>query len=308
MTIHPSFQWKGRHDGDGTAHLRFHHLVGQSPTATYTLIGFASDEGVRRNHGRIGASLAPDAIRTQFSNLPVHQSISISDWGTIYCEDAALEAAQEQLATAVDACLQQGSKPVVIGGGHEVAFGSFSGLFRHVLNQDLNKKVGVINFDAHFDLREATQVTSGTPFYDAAMLSAKHGQEFHYLCLGVAKHSNTQALFETAERLHCDYLFDHELNSSNLDVVLRKIDTFIARVDELYITIDLDVFHASIAPGVSAPAVKGIDLTIFEPLLQRIKASGKVKVLDVAECNPNFDLDHRTARLAAYIIYLYMTD
>ena len=141
MTIHPSFQWKGRHDGDGTAHLRFHHLVGQSPTATYTLIGFASDEGVRRNHGRIGASLAPDAIRTQFSNLPVHQSISISDWGTIYCEDAALEAAQEQLATAVDACLQQGSKPVVLGGGHEVAFGSFSGLFRHVLNQDLNKKL-----------------------------------------------------------------------------------------------------------------------------------------------------------------------
>ena len=71
---------------------------------------------------------------------------------------------------------------------------------------------------------------------------------------------------------------------------------------------DIDVFSASIAPGVSAPAVKGIDLSVFDPLLEAIKKTGKIKVFDVAECNPRFDLDNRTAKLAAYIIFNYLFD
>ena len=87
-----------------------------------------------------------------------------------------------------------------------------------------------------------------------------------------------------------------------------KINGFIEKVDDLYITVDLDVFSASIAPGVSAPAVKGIDLSVFDPLLEAIKKTGKIKVFDVAECNPRFDLDNRTAKLAAYIIFNYLFD
>ena len=63
--------------------------------------------------------------------------------------------------------------------------------------------------------------------------------------------------------------------------LISKINGFIEQVDDLYITVDLDVFSASIAPGVSAPAVKGIDLSVFDPLLEAIKKTGKIKVFDV---------------------------
>lgn len=49
------FLWDGRFDGHEDAHKRFFQIVNQQPHADFTLLGFASDEGVRRNKGRLGA-------------------------------------------------------------------------------------------------------------------------------------------------------------------------------------------------------------------------------------------------------------
>lgn len=301
-----SFQWQGRQDGEGAEHRRIFHTVNQSDSAEFAILGFSSDEGVRRNRGRIGAAEAPDLIRKQLANLPVHSQVSIRDLGTVVCANGELENAQAALAEQVEMALQQGLKPIVFGGGHEIAFGSFSGIFQYIQKMQPELNIGIINFDAHFDLREEPHATSGTPFLQAAQLSAQHAKAFHYLCIGVAQHSNTQKLFQTADRLGCHYIFDDEVEMNALVALKEKIDLFIHAVDVLYVTVDLDVFAASIAPGVSAPAVKGIDLRIFEQLMAHIQQSGKVKLLDIAECNPNFDQDNITARLAAYIAYIYM--
>ncbi|MFW1802462.1 arginase family protein, partial [Acinetobacter nematophilus] len=74
------------------------------------------------------------------------------------------------------------------------------------------------------------------------------------------------------------------LRETPIDAIMLKMNQFIEKDDVLYVTVDLDVFSASIAPGVSAPAVKGIDLSVFDPLFQAIINTGKIKVLDVAEC------------------------
>lgn len=302
------FHWQGRFDGDGPEHQRIYQVVNQSDRAIFAVLGFSSDEGVRRNHGRIGAAEAPDLIRKQLANLAVHHTISIQDLGTVVCRDGELEKAQTELAHQIDTALQHGYIPLVFGGGHEIAFGSFSGLVQYVQKQNTYQKIGIINFDAHFDLREETQATSGTPFFQAAQLSKQLNQSFHYLCIGIAAHSNTRRLFETAHELNCQYILDREIELGNLDTVLAKVQQFIEQVDVLYITVDLDVFSASIAPGVSAPAVKGIDLNCFEYILRLIQRSGKIKLFDIAECNPRFDQDQLTARLAAYIAYTFMVN
>ena len=301
-----TFKWQGRHDGEGEAHQRIHHIMNKTQHAEFALIGFSSDEGVKRNKGRVGAADAPDAIRNQLANLPIHRPVSIVDLGTVTCEYDNLEQAQTELAEQVATSLQNGLKPIVLGGGHEVAFGSFSGLFQYVQAHAPDKKIGIINFDAHFDLREAEHATSGTPFLQAARLSEQHQKQFNYLCIGVANHANTKVLFDTADALNCSYLRDHEVNIFNLNNVLAAVDAFIEKVDCLYVTIDLDVFAAAVAPGVSAPAVKGIDLATFEAIFKHIQETGKIKLLDIAECNPKFDLDNRTAKLAAYIVYQYL--
>jgi formiminoglutamase len=60
------------------------------------------------------------------------------------------------------------------------------------------KKIGIINFDAHFDLREAEQVTSGTPFLNAAKLSEQNQKNF-IICASVSRSIQTRKLCLTRQ-------------------------------------------------------------------------------------------------------------
>lgn len=91
-----------------------------------------------------------------------------------------------------------------------------------------------------------------------------------------------------------------------LSSIKNRIANFLTKVDILHISIDLDVFPQSQAPGVSAPAPYGVDYKVIFPLLQYLFESGKTALLEIAEYNPLFDRDNQTAKLAAHIIYEYV--
>src|SRR5690606_24144628 len=88
---------------------------------SFGIIGFAVEEGVRRNFGRLGAAQGPEALRRALSSLPVTDTnIRLYDFGDIICPDGNLEQAQEQLGNCVATLLSHNITPVVLGGGHEV--------------------------------------------------------------------------------------------------------------------------------------------------------------------------------------------
>ncbi len=129
------------------------------------LMGFASDAGVARNLGRVGAAAAPPVLRKALANMASQTSAySLVDMGDIAYTDDDLEAGQSEFAQAVQAIHQAGGKTLVIGGGHETAFAHGSGLFHAYPNQH----IAIINFDPHLDLRRHPTATSGTPFAQLA--------------------------------------------------------------------------------------------------------------------------------------------
>lgn len=306
-----AFAWTGRHDGDGEEFQLYHHLVNAAaPAAEFTLIGFACDEGVVRNGGRPGSDRGPAAIRAALANMVPAGRPGIRDAGDVTCTDGELDAAHGELAYAVAAALETGSTPIVLGGGHEVAFGSFSGLLKHQQhNREEIPRIGIINFDAHFDLRADELPSSGTPFLQAARACRATGVDFHYMVLGVAQHANTRALFQTAEKLKVRFVQDTDLQLGSVDLpaVLSRIDDFLATLDAIYLSVDMDVFPAAVAPGVSAPATRGVPQEIVETLFNHVVASGKVRVFDVAETNPLLDVDQRTAKLAALLVHSFLS-
>ena len=240
-------------------------------------------------------------MRKLLANSAWHLSRPVHDGGDLVCEDGDLDAAHGRLAERVARALDLGHFPLVLGGGHEVAFGSWSGLNRHLGGKG---RVGIINFDAHFDLRmKQEQASSGTPFFQIAEQCAAQGTPFTYACLGVAETANTAALFARAETLGVWHVLDEEMTQAELPVLLAGLDAFIARCDHLYLTIDLDVLPAAVMPGVSAPAARGVELAVIEPLIAHIRASGKLRLADLAEYNPSLDLDNRSARVAARLVH-----
>jgi formiminoglutamase len=85
------------------------------------------------------------------------------------------------------------------------------------------------------------------------------------------------------------------------------VSEFLSDVDLVYLTIDLDVLPAAVAPGVSAPAAYGVPAETIQFVCDAVAASGKLAVCDVAELNPSFDIDNRTARTAARLIHRIVT-
>ncbi|RMH81902.1 formimidoylglutamase [Pseudomonas sp. AOB-7] len=303
---HSMEAWGGRTDPEPDS-PRWHQRIralGRDSQPGLALLGFACDEGVRRNHGRVGAAAAPLAMRKALANLAWHRQAPAYDAGDVVCEDGDLEAAQARLGRTVCALLDAGHFPVVLGGGHEVAFGSWSGLAEH-LSGNHAPRIGIVNFDAHFDLRDPAHVhSSGTPFAQIAEQCAARGWPFRYACLGVSRASNTRALFQLAADLGVLVREDREIRESSLDAIGAELEAFAAACDVLYLTIDIDVLPACEAPGVSAPAARGVRLELLEPLIERLKGSGKLRLADLAELNPEYDIDNRTAKVAARLIHL----
>lgn len=266
-------------------------------------LGFCSDEGVRRNQGRAGAVQGPAALRGAMASFAWHlnDEAALYDAGDVFCTNQNLEEAQAQLGKKIHALLSNTYKTVVLGGGHETAYGHYLGI-KQVLPKD--KQLGIINFDAHFDLRSfEKQPSSGTPFLQIADDLLADGNAFNYLCLGIQQYGNTQKLFNTAKAYGADYVFAPAMQVYNYEALREKLQQFIALVDVLYVSIDLDVFAAAYAPGVSAPAALGIHPEIALILLQEIVSSGKLLSLDVVELNPTLDVDGRTAKLGASLLY-----
>ncbi|MCE8019208.1 formimidoylglutamase [Halomonas sp. MCCC 1A11036] len=305
--------WAGREDPEPDS-LRWHQVitpVKQSSPPGAALLGFASDAGVARNQGRVGAAEGPRALRKALAPLAWHRNAPVFDAGDVSCHgNDDLEAAQQRLAERVAALLSASHLPLILGGGHEVAFGSWSGLARHFGAQgEACPRIGIVNLDAHFDLRDPSHVrSSGTPFAQIAAECDRRGWPFRYACLGVSRASNTRALFTRARELNVLVREDHEIDALRLDAIVRDLQRFMARCDHLYLSIDLDVLPAAEAPGVSAPAARGVPLALIEPLLEAVRDSGKLRLADIAELNPSFDIDGHTAKAAARLIHRLTLD
>lgn len=295
--------WTGRIDGEGLAQQRWHQRISTPElgglSGAAALIGFCSDAGVLRNQGRTGAASGPAALRTALSPMAIHEQRALVDLGDIVVTGDELESGQERLATAVARALDAGALPIVLGGGHETAFGTGSGLLEHLKDAPA-ARIGILNLDAHFDLRQEPQRTSGTPFLDLAGRMQQLGREFHYAVLGISRPSNTAALFAKADELGASYLLDEHCDA---ETARQFVAGFLEQIDVLYLTIDLDVLPASVAPGVSAPAGFGVPYGIIRSVCQQAASSGKLAVADVVELNPQYDVDARTSRSAARLIY-----
>ena len=269
-------------------------------------IGFCCDEGIKRNLGRKGAKHGPEYIRKEFANLPVTfgNDAVIYDAGNIFCLENNMEEAQEQLEIAIEAILNNKLFPIVLGGGHELAFGHFNGIINYLENNANDPNLGVINFDAHLDLRPyKNEGSSGTMFSQIADKCMAERREFAYMCLGVQTSANTISLFKKAKSLGVKYILAKDFVESNFANISTEINSFINQHEYIYVTICSDLFNSAFAPGVSSLQPFGMNPEIVLNFLKNILKTNKVISLDIAEVSPRFDQDKRTAKLVAVSIY-----
>lgn len=269
------------------------------------LLGYACDEGVRRNLGRVGAAEGPKLLRDRLAKLPIHfEEKTVADFGDLCCVKNDMESCQLALKNSVRHLISKNVFPIIIGGGHDMAFGHFMGLREAVKNTD-KSNIGILNFDAHFDLRNVDEKpNSGTPFNQLINELAKTNEQLDYFAVGIQRQSNTKELFDIAKNAEVGYAINYECESSSeeLKSLQQKLKPFIDRNDHIYITIDMDGFSSAYAPGVSAPSPLGFTPYFVFKMLHFLFETEKVISCDIAELNPKLDRDNLTANLAAKLV------
>jgi formiminoglutamase len=268
----------------------------EGPTAgSFGIVGYACEEGVRRNQGRLGAAAGPKALRERMARLAWHhEGKMVTDYGDVVCVGEDMEAAQDQLALMVAGIIEAGGMPIVLGGGHDLAYGHFRGVRAAVADQ----KLAIINFDAHFDLRPVIGLpNSGTPFNQILQEDI-----VDYLVLGIQQPANTKELFAIAAENGVEYMLAQHCRTYQLPTIIQSLQRLLDRNDQVYLSIDLDGFSSAYAPGVSAPSPMGFSAAFVMGVLGFLMASGKVISVDLAEMNPTYDIDGHTARLGAGLV------
>ncbi|WP_294667081.1 formimidoylglutamase [uncultured Fusobacterium sp.] len=291
--------WHGRFDSNEEIDLRIWQIVkpfdNVSKEYGICLVGYDTDDGIKRNQGRIGAEKGSNAIRKAMQSFPIVENLRIYDYQNL--KNKVLEEAQKEYSLKIYNVIKKELFPIGLGGGHDIAFASYSGIRKAYPD----KKIGIINFDTHLDMRSYDNgATSGTSFKQIL----DSDKNVKYSIVGFKKQGNTKRLIDTAKSYNV-LILDEENDEKFINDELKK---YLADTDILYVTFCMDVFNASDAPGVSAPTIMGLDPKKGKRILREIMKSKKVVCVDFAEVNPEYDIDSRTAKLAGSLIYNIMNN
>jgi len=275
---------------------------------SFVMIGCPVDEGVIRNGGRPGASQAPQLIRKHLSKMtpPAHMRDAFAwllrngrDLGDV--AHAGMEEMQEDLAARLAPWIAKKVPAIVLGGGHETTYGHY------LAYRDAQQPHHILNIDAHCDVRPLKNGLghSGSPFRQVLEDVAGLCRSYHVM--GLQPQSVDREHLEHIRSVGGEWNFADRTDSGTISDRLRKLTGGKDGGPVVLLTLDMDAVDQSHAPGVSAPNVSGLAKTVLLETARMAGENGRVMSMDVVEVNPFFDRDDQTSRLAALVVWHFMT-
>jgi len=219
----------------------------------------------------------------------------------------------EQLAVEVEGILEAGQLPLILGGDHSIAIGSFAGAASYYRKQ--NETLGLIWFDAHADMNTPETTPSGNihgmPLatllgYGAPELTNVAGfapKLDPRLCAHVGARDIDPGEREMIKKLGMRFFTMREIDERGMrDVMNEAIEIASGGSAGYAVTFDVDVLDPGDAPG-SGTLVRG-GLTYREAHLgmEKIAEAGGMRSLEIVEINTALDVNNKTAELGVELI------
>lgn len=238
----------------------------------------------------MGVAAAPDTIRERFYRLVAIEGLRLFDLGNT-SSLGRLEEVHARHAAVVAQVIRDGKVLISLGGGNDLAYADCCGLAEGLADTPF---LG-FNIDTHFDVRADTPRNSGTPYrmlLEEGILAPDGFFELGYQPSAVAQ----------AHRMYLASVGAHAVSLSEWRAQgIAKLvqDVLVRETQGIFWGLDMDVVRASDAPGVSAPSPTGLSAEELCLVAQIAGRDARSRILEISEVNPTYDIDLRTARLAA---------
>lgn len=184
--------------------------------------------------------------------------------------------------------LSEGRFPVTIGGEHSVSIGAFKAF------REIYEGLSILHLDAHSDRRD---VYEGDKFNHACVIARAEEENLKVVSVGI------RSLDISEKRiLEDENVFFAEEMRKDTDWIQEAV----SKLDEnVYVTIDLDVFDPSVIPSTGTPEPGGLLWYDVLDLLKAVCAQKKVRGFDVVELKP--DCNRHSEFTAAKLIYKFLS-
>ncbi|HEY0729611.1 MAG TPA: arginase [Pyrinomonadaceae bacterium] len=275
-----------------------------------------------------GVDIGPAALRVARLNQRIARlGYSVRDLGDMrlerpqtFPEEAEklkyvreISNACEQLAGEVEAILEADEFPIVLGGDHSIAIGSFAGAANHYRKRE--QTLGLIWFDAHADMNTPETTPSGNihgmPL--SALLGFGARELTHVagfapkldpaLCAHVGARDVDPGERELIKKLGMRLFTMREIDERGMSACMNEALAIASKGSAGYaVTFDVDALDPGDAPG-SGTLVRG-GLTYREAHLgmELIAEHGGMRMLEVVEINTALDVNNKTAELGVELI------
>lgn len=263
--------------------------------------------------GKRGAAHAPasirDAICRYFSYDPnwgidLSAGPGVSDLGDVDVIATDVDESWKRISSVAAAAAGGGAPLLVFGGDHGCTFPVLRGV-SEALPKD--RRLGVINVDAHFDVRNSSVCSAGVPF--RWMLERLNGrvQGHNFVEFGAGGFSNTAIYHDYLRDQQSRVITCREVQRGNLDdMIASALGTVADGTDGLWLSIDVDAIDASQMPGTAAPAVGGLTVWQVVELVWAFGQRDDVIGMDIMEVSPPFDPTGASANVAAHLALTFL--
>lgn len=219
-----------------------------------------------------------------------HRPIRAVDCGDVYADPrdkSHLGRAEE----AVRKIVASGALPIILGGDHSIPIPVLRAL-------DDKGPITLIQIDQHLDWREEINgVTDGLSSPIRRASEMEHIGEIFQIGLH-ATGSGRQEEYDAAIAYGAHLVSSYDIHERGIEHVLDMIPDG----GRYYLTVDLDAFEPSVAPGVAAPCAGGMTFLQARTLIRGLVRKGRVVGMDVVEITPATDVNQITCITAGRLI------
>ncbi len=278
------------------------------------IIGACSDLGVHVD----GAKLGPEILEKNLNQKNINKIINIKannikkelDKNNLKKNLNEINIFNKKLYTEVLNSLNNNNFPLTLGGDHSIAIASALASIKKYNN------LGIIWFDAHGDFHTFESTISGNihglPFaaicnYEKKDLADFHNGNFYNpknAVLVGGRDIDKPGEVNNLKNAGVTIFTTEDIRNLGIDYVYNKAFEIASNgTNGVHVSYDLDVIDPNIAPGVSIPAVDGINLEeAYSFADYMIKNKEKIKSIDLVELNPLRDIENKTEKIAKKIL------
>lgn len=257
------------------------------------------------------ASAAPMTIRNCLGSYSTYSGerekdydyVRIVDFGDVLIHPTEAEESLDRLYISVKEMIGTNAceRFIMLGGDHGISYPSIRAF------QESFGKVGVIQWDAHHDVRniEDGGRTNGTPF--RSLIEGGFIKGEHLTQVGIRDFANAKVYHDYCKQNGVSVYTMADVDAMGiLTIIQKEIERLSKLVDIIYLSVDMDVVDQAFAPGCPAVGPGGITSRELLASISAAAAHEKVVAMDLVEIDPEKDFRDLTSRLAAHAILRFM--